>query len=98
MYGGTARRYLQLQRNDTDRSILVSKSAGQPPDWLQLINLRPALRKKGVQYFLRSVERETVYPKDMWHGGTNYPRISRTGYGKGGMLELRSALNVGMGK
>ena len=28
------------------------------------------LREKGVQSFLRGAERETVYPKDMWHGGT----------------------------
>ena len=40
--------------------------------------------RKGVQYFLRGAERETVYPKDMWHGGTNYPRISRTGVPKRG--------------
>ena len=45
---------------------------------------RSALREKGVQYFLRGAERETVYPKDMWHGGTNYPRISRTGVPKRG--------------
>ena len=73
----------------------MSKSAGQPPDWLPnvlcTINLRPhrsALCEKGVQYFLRGAERETVCPKDMWHGGTNYPRISRTGVPKSGMSEL----------
>jgi len=34
----------------------------------------------------RGTERETVhvYPKDIWHGGTNYPRISRTGVLKRG--------------
>jgi len=45
---------------------------------------RLALREKGVQYFLRGAERETIYPMDMWHGGTNYARISRMGVLKRG--------------
>ena len=45
---------------------------------------RSALHEKGVQYLLRGAERETVFPRDMWHGGTIYPRISHMGVPKRG--------------
>ena len=32
-----------------------------------------------MQYFLRGTVGDTVNPKEMWHGGANYPRISCTG-------------------
>ena len=43
-----------------------------------------AMRKMEVQYFLRGTIGDTVYPKGMWHGGTNYPRISCMGVPKRG--------------
>jgi len=50
---------------------------------------RSALREKGFQYFLRGAKRESVYPKDMWHGGTNYPRISCTGIPKSNEIQIK---------
>ena len=40
--------------------------------------------EEGVQYFLRGTVGDTINPKDMWHGGANYPRISCTGGAKKG--------------
>ena len=47
-----------------------------------------APHEKGVQYFLRGTVGDTVYPKDMWHGGANYPRISCTGVPKRGDIRI----------
>ena len=62
----------------------VPKSEGQLPDCQsnrlqRLVKLTfdlhwSALRVKGVQYFSRGAERETVYPMDLRYGGINYPR------------------------
>ena len=43
--------------------------------------------EEGVQYFLRGTVGNTINPKDMWHGGANYPRISCTGGKTGGMCD-----------
>ena len=66
----------------------VSESAGQLTINLKLNLYWLALRKKGVQYFLRGTVGDTVYPKDMWHGGANYPRISCTGVPKRGDVRI----------
>ena len=37
-----------------------------------------------MQYFPRGTVEDTINPKDIWHGGAKYPRISCTGVPKGG--------------
>ena len=44
--------------------------------------------EEGVQYFLRGTVGDTINPKDMWHGGANYPRISCTGVPKRGDVRI----------
>ena len=44
--------------------------------------------EEGVQYFLRGTVGNTINPKDMWHGGANYPRISCTGVPKRGDVRI----------
>ena len=52
-----------------------------------------AVCKKGVQYFLRGTIGDTVYPKGMWHGGTNYPRIFCMGVPKRGDVRITVILD-----
>ena len=44
--------------------------------------------EEGVQYFLRGTVGDTINPKDVWHGGANYPRISCTGVPKRGDVRI----------
>ena len=70
----------------------MSKSAGQPSDQLPkdlcTINLDRRYARRGVQYFPRGTVEDTVNPKDIWHGGAKYPRISCTGVPKTGDVRI----------
>ena len=46
--------------------------------------MRGAGRGKGIQYFPRGTIRDTVFPKNILHGGAKYPRISCIGVPKRG--------------
>ena len=48
------------------------------------IGVRGAGRGKGIQYFPRGTIRDTVFPKNILHGGAKYPRISCIGVPKRG--------------
>jgi hypothetical protein len=44
--------------------------------------------RRGVQYFPRGTVGEPVYPKDIWHRGEKYPRISCSGVPKRGDVTI----------
>ena len=60
--------------------------------------MRGAGRGKGIQYFPRGTIRDTVFPKNILHGGAKYPRISCMGVPKRGdvIITVTPAVNTKM--
>ena len=52
------------------------------------INLDRCYVRRGVQYFPRGTIEDIVNPKDIWHGGAKYPRISCMGVLKSGGVRI----------